>query len=124
MATVYEVHQQARSLYWQGGAWEETGFKDVAADAALTLKDQRVSLVDPTAGAVKVTLPAQPYPGYCQDVREVAGSANAITIDGNGYNIDGNPSIIMSTPYARRKVQFVAASDSAPAQYILIEKVF
>lgn len=107
----------------QAGAMEEIAFKDVDSDVSVTLADPRQSLVDPSAGPVTVTLPEDPYPGYCQDVREVKGLATLITLNGNGFNIDGNPTIAFAAAYGRRKVQFVAASGTAPAQYVITERI-
>jgi len=121
VATPYEVLEFLPSVYVRGGAFEETAFKMITADADLTTEDQRITLVDPTAGPTTVTLPDSPYVGYCQDVRNVTALATAITIDGNGTNIDGNPTVAFAKAYGRIKVQYVPEAGAAAAQYLILE---
>ena len=121
MATLYEVLQGLPTVYAQGGAFEETAFKTITADVDLTTDDQRITLVDPTAGPVAVVLPDVPYDGYSQDVRNVTALATAITLDGNGVNIDGNPTVAIAKAYGRIKVQYVPATGAAAAQYLILE---
>lgn len=121
MATLYEVLQGLPTVYAQGGAFEETAFNTITADVELTTADQRITLVDPAAGPITVTLPEVPYDGYSQDVRNVTALATAITIDGNGVNIDGNPTVAMAKAYGRIKVQYVPATGAAAAQYLILE---
>jgi len=121
MATIYEVLNGLPAEYVKGGAFEETAFNQITADADLTTDDQRITLVDPTAGPVTVTLPDVPYAGYSQDVRNVTALTTAITIDGNGVNIDGNPTVAFAKAYGRIKVQYVPATGAAAAQYLILE---
>ena len=52
------------------------------------LNDQTV-LVNATAGATTILLPDSPESGWTATVKKIDVSANAVTIDGNGDNIDG-----------------------------------
>jgi hypothetical protein len=121
MATIYEVLNGLPAEYAKGGAFEETAFKQITADADLTTDDQRITLVDPTAGPVTVTLPEFAYDGYSQDVRNVTALTTAITINSNSVNIDGNPTVAFAKAYGRIKVQYVPATGAAAAQYLILE---
>lgn len=125
MATLYEVLDGLPTVYAQAGAMEQTAFKDVAADVTLTDQDQRQVHVDDTAGPITVTAPdsSSVYPGYTLEVRKITALGNLITISGNGINIDGAPSIAFNAAYGVRQIQYIPASNSAPAQYIVIKKV-
>jgi len=57
-----------------------------------------VVLVDASGGAVTITLPS-PSSGAVVNVKKVDSSTNAVTIDGGGANIDGQPSIQITTQY-------------------------
>lgn len=51
--------------------------------------EDRVVIADTTYRAVAVTLPARPEAGQIAIVKKSAANANALTIDGNGYLVDG-----------------------------------
>jgi hypothetical protein len=62
------------------------------SDYAMTPED-RVVVAYTDTNAVTVTLPAAPVNGQHAIVKKGCGNARALTIDGNGYLIDGLPSI-------------------------------
>lgn len=51
-----------------------------------------VQLCDTTAGAFTLSLPASPGSGQSYFIKQI-NSANALTVSGNGHNIDGAASI-------------------------------
>jgi hypothetical protein len=53
----------------------------------------RVVLVDTSAGAVTITLPAAPADGQVHTVKKCTSNANTLTVSGNGKLIDGFSSI-------------------------------
>jgi len=57
-----------------------------------------IVLVDASGGAVTVTLPP-PKANAIINVKKIDSSSNAVTIDGNGANIDGQSSIQITTQY-------------------------
>ncbi len=62
--------------------------KTFADTGYVALIDQTV-LVDATGGATTINLPASPTSGKCFIVKKTDASANAVTVNGNGNNIDG-----------------------------------
>lgn len=50
---------------------------------------------------VLITLPAVPLENKIYTIKDKSGNAlvNNITVDGNGNNIDGNPTLVMSSNY-------------------------
>lgn len=107
-------------LFYDGSGWLPTG-ADIKANGAvleadsLRLKavasyssnqtldadDDHVALVDTNGGAVTITLPASPEEGHVFQIKDAGGDAeaNAITIAGNGNNIDGAGSFTMDVNY-------------------------
>ena len=59
---------------------------------------QATVLVDATSGNITVTLPA-PVAGRKIVVKKIDGTANNVTIDGNGATIDGAASRVTGVPY-------------------------
>ena len=62
--------------------------RSTTADTTLTFSDQTL-YVDTTTGAVTVYLPSAPYAGLTYNIKKACISANSMTIDGNGKQIDG-----------------------------------
>lgn len=58
-------------------------------------------MVNTSSIAITINLPANPVVGDLYQVKDSTGNANTnnITIQGNGYNIDGGPSYTMSASY-------------------------
>lgn len=85
-------------------------YRTVTASANAELWD-RVILVDTTAGAVTVTLPAvATCAGLVLNVKKIDGAANNMVIDGNGAEtIDGAANITTATQWASYTVIATAA---------------
>lgn len=72
----------------------------LSLSAAATLSaNADVVDVDATSGAVTVTLPATPTTGDQYTVRKLDASGNAVTIAGNGKNLNGAASRSLSSQY-------------------------
>lgn len=67
---------------------------------------QNVIFADSTSGVITVNLPASPTFGETYIIVDSAGTSNTnnITIAGNGHNINGASSLIMSNSYASNRV--------------------
>lgn len=81
---------------------------DVLRTSAVTLASNsvRFNRLDSSGGAFTITLPAVPYPGMTFMFSEDANSGNAVTIDGNGKNINGAATLSMATGYKQRTIRY------------------
>lgn len=59
------------------------------ADTGFVALNDETVLVDATAGIVTIKLPSTLVSGKLITVKKIDSSANAVTVDGNGANIDG-----------------------------------
>lgn len=74
-------------------------FANVTTQTAdYTASDGDVVLADASGGAITITLPS-PASNAWVEVKKIDSSANAVTIDGGGNNIDGNASFDITTQY-------------------------
>lgn len=88
----------------------------------LTDKDQRLVEYNATGnGAVR--LPANPDPWMEFEFVEQVGGAGVLTVDGNGHNINGAPTLTMNVPYQLRAVRFVPALGVTVAQWVIVRAV-
>lgn len=91
----------------------EGGFKrstlSITSSTAIGAEQYWVD-VDTTGGAVTVTLPLTPVDGETHVISKKNAGANAITIDGNGKNVNGAASINFNTQYQGRLLSFVGAA--------------
>ncbi|MEZ7523998.1 hypothetical protein [Burkholderia vietnamiensis] len=92
-----------RTLYGAGGLTVGTATKTGAYTA--TANDYTIR-ADGTTGAFSVTLEASPVTGQIHVVKKIDSSANAITVSGNGKNIDGAASVSLTTQYQSVRVQY------------------
>lgn len=106
MATPYEARSFGRNKVWQFAGVEHIGAKATSANVTLTDGDGRFIYLDATAGAYTVTLPAAPYEGQTYYVSENANLATAVTIDGNGKNINGAASLTMNAAFRQRVLRY------------------
>ena len=58
-------------------------------------------IVDSTLSPITITLPGAPNDGQVYFVKDAMGTSpvNIITVNGNGYNIDGSASFVINLPY-------------------------
>lgn len=74
--------------------------------AALPPENPITVRADATGAAFTVTLPAAPRPGQLANVKKIDATANTVTVDGNGANIDDTATKTISTQYTNLQVQF------------------
>jgi 6-phosphogluconolactonase len=65
---------------------------------------------DATAAPFSVTLQAVPLHGDIKNIKKIDGSVNAVTIDGNGNNIDGAATQIIYGQYISYTIQYDSSS--------------
>lgn len=63
------------------------------------LSDDEFIMMDATSGNLETTLIAAPVTGQRVTVKKIDASVNTVTINGNGKNIEGNATRIISVPY-------------------------
>lgn len=84
-------------LAYQGSVLTPTVTETRRTSINTTATAGETLLVDPTAGDITVLLPATPFDNSLITVKHI-GSANIITIDGNGNTIDGAATIAITVP--------------------------
>ncbi|HDR9078199.1 TPA: hypothetical protein QDA98_000749 [Burkholderia vietnamiensis] len=94
---------RVRTVYGAGGLTVGTTTKTGAYTA--TASDYTIR-ADGTAAAFTVLLEASPVTGQIHVVKKIDSSANAITVSGNGKNIDGAPSVSLTAQYQSTRVQY------------------
>jgi hypothetical protein len=111
-------------IYGAGYGIRRTHFELVrvndVATSAVTLSFSSGQFVpyNTTGGAFTITLPASPTEGMQFNFSENAGSATALTIDGNGKNINGASTLSMAVAYRQRKIRYSSAT--GVGQWIVI----
>ena len=102
----HESNEFGRGLKTRRAAFEWERGGRITADTTLTLNSNQLQEYDASAGNMAIVFPASPYEGCSFLTSEIGLSANAVTIDGNGNNIDGNPTATVNTIRARRMWRF------------------
>lgn len=99
-AEAVPTRADADARYNRVGQGLNTGIRTVTASAVVSIRDGTV-LVDATAGAITMTLPAAAdASGMVVSVKKIDGSVNAVTIDGNGAEtIDGAATKVLAAQY-------------------------
>jgi hypothetical protein len=88
--------------------------RTVTTDTLLTLSDG-LCLVDATAGAVTITLPALPAAGgYPLIIKKSDASVNVVTVDGGAANIDGAATFPLAAQW-----ETVTVVGDASAYYVI-----
>jgi len=84
-----------------------TGTRTISSDDSLNSDDFTVRL-DASGGNVTLELPASPSTGRLVSVKvaDTGGGANTASVDGNGNNIDGSPSLSSTAQYDGWLLQF------------------
>ena len=67
-------------------------------------------LADATSAPFTITLPAVPGSGEKHDVKKIDASANIVTVDGNGKNIDGTATISIKYQNTNVEMQYDSAA--------------
>lgn len=101
----HEQGIQQHSGIWTG--WFRTGVsvKTSAGNYDVTSSDYVVVINKSSGAATQVNLPASPLTGRLIIVKDGKGDAgsNNITVSGNGKNIDGSSTNVISTNYQARQ---------------------
>lgn len=93
-----------------GGTYNSGVFPITSTAANLTLTAANYTvLVDTTAGNVTILLQASPSTGRIFNVKKTA-TVNTLTISGNGVNIDGTPTVAITSLNQDTSVQFFAGA--------------
>lgn len=106
MATPHEARSFGRNKVWWFAGVEILGAKATTTTVTLTDGDGRHVTLDATAGAYTITLPASPYEGQTYHFSENAGLATAVTISGNGKNINGVANLTMNAAFRQRVLRY------------------
>lgn len=91
-----------------------TGLKKqtTAQTADFNVSDVMLGIeVDASGAAVTATLPASPRDGHMVIVVKTDATANNVTLDGNGNNINGAATLSWNTQYESKIVVYFKASD-------------
>lgn len=92
-----------RSLYY---IWVKGAPIITVTTNYLMLESDEVILVDATAGPVTITLFPTPVIGTIITVKKIDSSANIVTNDGNGKNIDGQATQTISNQFTADKMTY------------------
>lgn len=84
--------------------------RTLTTTTTLTYFDPETINLDPSAGGFTVTLPATPDTGHSFKFVEIANSANLVTIDGNGKNINGAANMGMNVARRARRIEYNTTS--------------
>lgn len=86
----------------------------------LTDADQRLVEFNAAGGPGTVFLPAQPDDWMEFEFAEQAGSAVALTVDGNGNTINGAAQLVLNAPGRCRVLRFVPAAGAVAAEWKIV----
>ena len=101
-----EARQYARVVTWQSPGFEIVGGQTITSTTTLTSDSGRLIQLDASGAPFTLTFPPLPYVGMTFCLSEIAGSVNLVTVDGNGRNINGNPTMLMNGAYRQRWVRY------------------
>jgi hypothetical protein len=65
-----------------------------------------------SAGAFTVSLPATPTAGEIHNIKKIDQTRLAVTINGNGYNIDKYSNVVVNVPFTSIEVQWNSATST------------
>lgn len=104
---VAEFNELNRIRGYQSGFCHAT--KSISSAYSAGLNDLYID-VNATGGAVIVTLPASPVDGETHFISKNDASGNAVTVSGNGKNINGSATISTTTRYATHRLVYMGGS--------------
>lgn len=79
--------------------------RTVTADDSVGSSDYTV-LADASGGALTITFPASPATGRVLNVKKIDASANSMILDGNGNNIEGFTSVLITDGGTNVQMQY------------------
>lgn len=102
---------------WNGTAW--ISFTGGATPSTLTERTVTASttigaldytiFADATAGPLTVNYDPAPLSGRVLNVKKIDSTLNAVTHDGNGHNIEGGATVVVTTPGLSLQTQYRSA---------------
>lgn len=101
-----EARQYAQGVTWQSPGFEIVGGLTITSASTLGYGSGRLIQLDASGAPFTLTFPPLPYVGMTFLLSEIAGSVNLVTVDGNGKNINGNPTMLMNGAYRQRWVRY------------------
>lgn len=109
--------QLERRASWETVAWrDKIAFTGVLTSYTLTDNNGELVEFDTSGGAGTIYLPANPHDGKTFHFSEIANSATALTVDGNGNNINNAGTLTMNAAFRQRRLRY----STAAAQWIVI----
>ena len=106
MSTPYESRDFGRNLIVPTPGVELGGADTLSSTTELTVDSPRLLYLNASAGPFTLSLPGSAYEGLTFRLVENADSANAVTVDGNGYTINGAASLLLNIPGRVRELRF------------------
>lgn len=107
MATAKESLLQNIGSVYPAAGYEVIAQESLTSDTTFNYNDDsRTVLLDASGGVFTVTLPLNPYTGFEVRLVEIANSGNAVTVDGNGKDINGAATLTMNTPRMSRTLRY------------------
>lgn len=102
-------------IYHDAGALQSDITQNIVGVTLVTTSPYSVLTTDfhlsvtTTSIPITITLPLSPVVGFSMEIKDAAGNAsvNNITINGNGYNLDGASSFTIDTNYQCITIRFV-----------------
>ena len=86
--------------------WQRGGTTVNITDNYTILSSDEYILCDATISSLTVTLPSSPANGEIVTIKKTDSTGNTVTVDGNGYNVDGQSTHIISTQYDFIKILY------------------
>lgn len=80
------------------------------ADSGYIAAAGELVTVNATAGAVTINLPAEPVTGSSITVKKTDASGNAVTINGNGFTIDGAATQALAAQWNSQTMVYTGAA--------------
>lgn len=93
------------ALATYGGSVPVPAIRTVTVTGIITL-DDGIIRANATSAAIVLTLPPSPIDGQVVVVKKIDSSTNTVTIGGNGNNIDGAATQVISAQYAVLRLEF------------------
>lgn len=104
---VIQINEMNRLNSYQSGFYRSTLTK--TADYAIGLNDLTVDF-NATTGNITATLLASPTDGETHKLSKLDSSGNTVTINGNGLNINGSSTLVLTSQYSDVEITYIGGS--------------
>jgi hypothetical protein len=88
-----------------GGTSSSLSVRTVTASDSVLPADYTI-LSDATTASLTISFPAAPGTGRVLNNKKIDASANTVTLDGNGNDIEGGATVVISTPQLSLETQY------------------